>query len=219
VFILLPMGLSFMLDFYFSPGSCALASHILLEEVGADYRGQRINFGEGQQQSPDYLKINPKGRVPALITDKGILTETPAILVYIAQTQGAADLAMMNDPFEFARLQAFNSYLASTVHVAHAHGGRGSRWSDDEAAWASMKQKLPQSVGATFAYVEQEALAGPFVMGDAYTIADPYLFTVARWMQGDGLDPAQFPKVEAHMEIMRARPSTQAALAAEGLDG
>ncbi len=205
------------MDFYFSPGSCALASHILLEEVGANYRAHRIDFSQNEQQSADYLKVNPKGRVPALVTEDGILTETPAILVYIAQTHGAADLALMDDPFRFARLQAFNSFLASTLHVNHAHKGRGARWADDPAAHEAMKKKVPESVAAAFAYVEETAFEGPFVMGDGYTVADPYLYTVSRWMEGDGIDPARFPKVQAHMAMMASRPATLRALAAEGL--
>lgn len=206
-----------MIDFYFSPGSCALASHIALEEAGAEYNAHRVDFSQNQQQSADYLKINPKGRVPALITDKGILTETPAALVYIAQTHPAANLAPMEDPFAFAKMQAFNSYLASTLHVAHAHKGRGSRWADDESAWESMKRKVPDSMTQCFRYIEEEAFIGPYVMGDHYTVADGYLYTVALWMKGDTVDSAQFPKVHAHMAMMAERPAVRRALKAEGM--
>ena len=113
---------------YYAPGTCALASHIALEEAGADYTTERLDFKANQQQSPEYLKINPKGRVPALVTDKGILTETPAILAYIAQSFPKAKLAPLDDAFAFAQVQSINSYLCSTVHVAHAHKGRGYRW-------------------------------------------------------------------------------------------
>ncbi len=75
-----------MLTLYYAPGTCALASHIALETAGADYRALRLNFKEQQQRSTEYLRINPKGRVPALVTERGILTETPAILQFVAQT-------------------------------------------------------------------------------------------------------------------------------------
>ena len=75
-----------MYKLYYAPGTCALASHIALEEAGADYKAERLDFKANQQQSPEYLKINAKGRVPALVTDKGVITETPAILAYVAQT-------------------------------------------------------------------------------------------------------------------------------------
>src|SRR5215471_9621475 len=117
-----------MLTLYFAPHTISLATHILLEEVGAAYKTVRIDFKSTQQRSPEYLKINPKGRMPALVTDKGILTETPAMLVYVAQSFPKTALVPMDDPFLFARIQSFNSYLCSHLHVAHAHRMRGYRW-------------------------------------------------------------------------------------------
>jgi len=206
-----------MLKLFYSPGSCAVASHITLEEAGAPYETVRLDFAAGEQRKPAYLAINPKGRVPALATDRGILTETPAILAFIAQSFPQARLAPLDDPFAFGRVQAFNSYLCATVHVAHAHRIRGYRWvdADDEAALAAMKRKVPQSVGECFELIEREMLAGPWVMGDSYTIGDPYLFTVASWLEADGVDPARFPKVRDHRQRMSERPAVKKALAAE----
>jgi glutathione S-transferase len=201
-----------MLKLYYAPGTCALASHITLEEAGADYETVRVNFADGEQRKPRYLALNPKGRVPALITDRGILTETPAILAFIAQSYPAARLAPIDDAFAFAETQAFNSYLCSTVHVAHAHRLRGSRWADDEAAIEAMKKKVPQSVGDCFDLIEREMFAGPWVMGDHYTICDPYLFTIARWLEGDGVNITRFPKVHDHYRRMEVRPAVQRAL-------
>lgn len=204
-----------MLKFYTAPGTCALASHIALEEAGARYEVARVDFKSNAQRSPEYLKINPKGRVPALVTDRGILTETPAMLAYIAQTHPAARLAPIDDAFAFAQVQAFNSYLCSTVHVAHAHRMRGTRWADDPAAIAEMKRKVPETVGACFELIEREMFEGPWVMGDRYTIADPYLFTLALWLEGDSVDPARFPKVAAHRDRMAERPATRRAMELE----
>src|SRR5262245_45567176 len=107
-----------MFKFFYAPHTCALASHIAIEEAGADYEAVRVDFRANAQRAPEYLAINPKGRVPSLVTSEGILTETPAILAFIAQTYPKARLAP-DQPFVFARVQAFNSYLCSTVHVAH----------------------------------------------------------------------------------------------------
>jgi len=205
-----------MLTLYYSPGSCAQASHIALEEAGASYDAVRIDFAASQQRSPDYLKINPKGRVPALVTERGILTETASILAFIAQTHPRARLAPLDDPFGFARAQAFNSYLCSTVHVAHAHRVRGARWADNEAAIAELKRKAPQVVQECFELIEREMFVGPWVMGDAYTICDPYLFTVATWWEGDSVDPARLPKLADHRKRVAERPAVKRALAAEG---
>ncbi len=204
-----------MLIFYYAPDTCALASHIALEDAGAEYRLRRIDFDKKEQRSPDYLAVNPKGRVPALVATRGVLTETPAILAYVAQSYPAAQLAPLDDPFAFGQLQGFNSYICSTLHVAHAHRMRGYRWADEPEAIAAMRRKVPDSVSACYAYIEEQAFVGPFVSGENYTIADPYLFTVAQWMEADGVDPAQFPKVAAHREMMRQRKSVQTALRAE----
>ena len=206
-----------MLKLYYAAHSCALATHIALEEVGADYSTVRIDFAAEQQKSAEYLKINPKGRVPALVTDKGILTETPAMLVYVAQSFPQARLAPMDDPFFFAEIQSFNSYLCSHLHVAHAHRMRGHRWvdADDAHSIAAMRRKVPESVGAGFELIEREMLKGPWVMGDHYTICDAYLFTLAQWLEKDGVDPARIPRVVDHRRRMSERPSVKKAIAEE----
>jgi glutathione S-transferase len=203
-----------MLKLYYAPNTCALASHIALEEAGAQYETVRLDFKSDDQKKPDYLKINPKARVPSLVTDQGILTETPALLYYIAQTHPAAKLAP-SDPYRLAKAQAFNTYLCSTVHVAHAHRMRGYRWVDDAAAIESMKKKVPQSVGECFALIEREMFEGPWVMGQDYTICDPYLFTLTQWLGADGVDIGKTPKIADHFKRMSERPAVRKAIAAE----
>ena len=204
-----------MITLYYAAHTCSLASHIALEDAGADYSTVRISFADDEQRKPEYLAVNPKGRVPALVTDRGILTETPAMLAFIAQSFPQARLAPLDDPFRFAQLQAFNSYLCSTLHVAHAHRMRGYRWANDAAAIASMQRKVPESVGACYELIEQNMLGAPWVMGDSYTICDPYLFTIAQWLEADGVDPSRFPKVRDHRRRMSERTEVQRAIAAE----
>jgi len=200
---------------YHTPNTCALASLIALEEAGAPYRIARVDFAKNTQRSPEYLAVNPKGRVPAFVTDEGILTETPAILAFIAQSFPEAQLAPLASPFEFARAQAFNSYLCSTVHVAHAHRMRGQRWADEPEAHAAMQRKVPQSVGAAFALIEDGMLVGPWVLGERYSICDGYLFTLAQWLEADGVDLTRLPRVLEHRRRVKERPAVQRALAAE----
>ena len=204
-----------MLKLYYAPGTCALASHIALEEAGASCEAVRLSFKNEDQKKPEYLKINPKARVPSLVTDRGIITETPAILVYVAQAFPAAKLAPIDDPFALARVQAFNSYLCSTVHVAHAHRPRGYRWADDEAAIESMKKKVPQTVGECFALIEREMFEGPWVMGKDYTVCDGYLYTISQWLGADGVDINKTPKIADHFKRVGERPAVQRALAEE----
>jgi len=199
----------------YAPNTCALASHIALEEAGAHYETVRLDFRTADQRKAEYLAINPKGRVPTLITQHGVLTETPAILAYIAQSFPAARLAPLDDAFHFARVQAFNAYLCSTVHVAHAHRMRGYRWADDPRAIEAMQRKVPQSVFESFALIERDLGDAPWVMGENYTICDAYLFTLAQWLEADGVDPAALPRVRAHRERVAARPAVKRALATE----
>jgi glutathione S-transferase len=203
------------LNLFIGPiGACSLASHIALEEAGADYEVTRLDFAKSEQKSAEYLAVNPKARVPALVTGNGIITETPAILLYIAQTHPLAKLAPLDDPFALAQIQALNSYLCSTVHPAHAHKMRGYRWSDDPAIVEAMKIKVPQNMTDYFGLIETDYFKGPWVMGEDFSIADVYLYTIATWLEGDGVDTAQFPNVIGHRNRMEQREAVKKVRAA-----
>ncbi len=202
------------LTLYVSPGACSLASHIALREAGAEFDLRIVDFKSSEQRTQDYLSLNPKGRVPALVTDRGVLTETPAILLWIAQTYPDAGL-IPQAPWELAKVQELNSFICATLHVNHAHKMRGSRWADRAESHADMAAKVPETVAASFDHIERNVCQGPWVMGERFGIADAYLFTVARWIERDDIDPARFPKVIAHRERMEARPAVKAALEAE----
>jgi glutathione S-transferase len=201
-----------MLKLFHAWGSCSLASLIALEEAGADYELAVMSTREGDQRRAEYLAVNPKGRVPALATDQGVLTENPAILAWIAQSYPAAKLAPA-DPWGFAQAQAFNSYLCATVHVAHAHKHRGYRWADEPTSFADMTRKVPENETACFQLIEDEMLQGPYVLGQAFSICDAYLFTLAGWLGDDGVDIRQFPKVLEHHERVGARRAVRKVLA------
>ena len=206
-----------MLTFHYAPGTCALASHLALEYAGAPYEAVRLDFKQQQQRSPEYLRINPKGRVPALSTDRGVITETPAILQYVAQAFPAAQLAPLDDAFLLAKMNEFNTFLCSTVHVNHAHKGRGYRWVDpqDTAALEAMKKKVPQTMAESFTLIEEKLLQGPWVLGERFSTSDLYLYTIARWLEGDGVDVQRFRKVADHMARLDAAPQVRKVLAAQ----
>ena len=147
-----------MLTLYYSEKSCSFAPHILLYDTGIDFVAKRIDFDTGEQNSQGYLSVNPKGRVPALMTPDGVLTENPAILLYIAQMYPEKQLAP-KDPFALASAQSFNMYIASTVHVGHAHKIRGSRWADDKTAHASMADKVAQNMESYAKVIEEHYLS------------------------------------------------------------
>lgn len=193
---------------YYAKGTAALPVHIALEEIGAPYEAKLLDFSKAEQQSPEYLKINPKGRVPALEVSGGVLTEALAILTYLAQRFPEASLAPL-DPFGLARAQAFNAYLASTVHVAHAHRLRGARWADDASAHEAMRAKVTGNMTDCAKVIEAHYFDGPWVLGEKFSICDPYLFTIVRWMPADGVDMSAFTKLTAHTEAMMQRPAVQ----------
>jgi len=199
-----------MLTLYSSPNTCSLATAIALEEAGADYEIARLDFPGGEQRGAAYLAKNPKGRVPSLGTPQGVLSENVAILAYVAQTFPAAKLAP-TDPFHFAEMQAFNAYLASTVHVNHAHNRRGYRWSDDPAVIEALKIKVPQNMKDCYTIIEQRLLKGPWVMGEQFTVADGYLYNIDTWLKNDGVDIADFPKVHDHFMRVAERPAVKRA--------
>lgn len=196
---------------FYAPGTIATASLITLCECGAEFEALKVDFKTAQQGSQEYLTINPKGRVPALVTEQGILTETPAILVYLAQQFPQAQL-VPNDTYAFAQLQSFNSYMASTVHVNHAHKLRGARWASQQTSFDDMRAKVAENMLASFDYIQQAYLSGPWVMGQQYTVADAYLFAIASWLEGDGVAMQQLPKISEHFERMQQRPAVQEVL-------
>lgn len=205
-----------MLKLYTAPGTIGLACEIALEEAGADYEVVRLNFADNAQRQPDYLAVNPKSRVPALVCDQGVITETPAILGYVAQTHPKAGLAPMGDAFATAQMQALNSYLCSWVHPAAAHRFRGYRWADDPVALKDMARKAPEVFAAAMGVIEGSYLAGPWVLGEAFSISDIYLYVVSSWLPRDGIDMAQFPKIAGHYARVGERAAVKTVLARIG---
>jgi glutathione S-transferase len=206
-----------MLKLFYAPGTCALASHIALEEAGAAYELIRLNFKDAEQRKPEFLKVNPKGRVPALVTDRGVLTENPVILGYIAQSFPDAKLAPNDDSFAFGDMQAFNMFLAATVHPTFAHRFRPERYVDGDECRKAVQAKVPEALAGHFALIEEKLSDGrPWVHGDAYTVSDGYLIVFTRWLVKNFHEvAARFPKTLEHRHRTEARPAVASAIALE----
>ena len=190
-----------------TPGTISVAVAIALEEAGVDHALHMVDFATDAQRTEAYLQINPKGRVPALALDDGtVLTETGALLDFVA----AHDPRLMPaDPVHAAQARSVMYYLASTMHVNHAHKMRGHRWADREESWSDMTAKVPETMTESARFVEDNCIAGPFVLGAHFSIADCYLYTVCRWLPGDGVDLAPFPRIRAFMAEMEKRHSIE----------
>ena len=139
------------------------------------------------------------------------MSENPAILLYIAQSFPEKKLAPTS-PFELANAQAFNMYIASTVHVGHAHKHRGSRWGDSDVAIENMTKMVSKNMFKYAKAIENYYFIGPWVLGQQYSICDTYLALVTRWLPSDGVPLEHFPKLKAHDELMRTRKSVQKTL-------
>lgn len=203
-----------MLKLYFSPGACAMASHIALEESGAPYETVRIDLKKGEQKTPDYLAINPAGVTPALETERGVITQNSAILAFIAQTRPQQNLAPVGDPYRMARFNAFNGWLGSSLHPAMGRLLFSRPPLEGEARTGAIELVLTR-----LQLAEDSLLEGPWVMGDAYTVSDGYLMVFERWARAaDLLDSARFPQLNAHLDRTQERAAVQRVLAAEGLE-
>ncbi|WP_342077590.1 glutathione S-transferase [Yoonia sp. SS1-5] len=193
-----------MFRLHYAPGTISVAVAIALERTGTAYAPVLVDFAQAAQTTATYHQVNPKGRVPALETPQGILTETGALLEFVAP-----DL-VPTDPFAAARMRELMCYLNGTMHPNHAHGARGNRWADDPQSLADMKRKVPQTMAASCAYLDQMLPDLPFGTGAFDVVSDAYLFVVLTWLNADGVDIATYPTLAAFQRQMDAHPAVKA---------
>ena len=188
-----------MLTLFASKGSVSVASAIMLEETETKYKLEFLDFSQADQTKKSYLNINPKGRVPALVTPHGMLTETGAILEYVAPD------FIPQAAYSAAHVREIIHYLASAKYINHAHKMRGARWADDPVAVENMVLKVPETMTESCAYLE-EIISGPYIFGSKITIADAHLFTVAQWLKGDEVEIKNYPKLARFEREFATRP-------------
>lgn len=198
---------------FYAPNTISVATAIALEAAGLAYKAHHVNFSQAAQTKPDYLRINPKGRVPALVIGDDILTETGALLEHIAGLAPEAGL-IPKDPMQAFRMREVMYYLATTMHVAHAHKLRGTRWADLPESHADMTAKVPETMSACCAHLEETCDFAPFVTGAQMTLADIYLYVITTWLPGDGVTVANYPKLSRFIQTMEGQPSIKAVRAA-----
>lgn len=196
------------MQLFYAPNTISMSVAIALQEAGLGHELNRVDFAKAEQTSNAYLAKNPKGRVPTLIVGGKALTETGALLEYIAALVPEKKLAP-TDPLQAFKMRSVMFYLASTMHVNHAHKMRGSRWADSQTSYDDMTSKVPQTMAVSASYIEEECLEGQFVLGENFCIADIYLFNVCTWLNGDGVEVKNYPKLIAHMTAMEDRASVK----------
>lgn len=208
-----------VMKLYYSPGACSLAPHIALEEAGAPFELSRVDLAADQQNSPDYLRVNPKARVPALADGDWVLTEAPAILRYIAARHPAAGLWPW-DSREEARCAEWLNWLSSTIQPAFVHVRRAARYASDPHAVEDVASTGRKTARELWRAVDQKIGEGPWAIGERYSVADPLLVVFWHWGRGPalGFDMANdFPHWTAHACRLASRPAVQRAFANEGL--
>jgi glutathione S-transferase len=199
---------------YYAPGACSMAVHIVLRELGYPFDLERVDLREGRTAAgADYSTANPKGYVPALVLDDGqVLTEAGVILQYLADPKPESGLVLPIEDLGHYRLLEWLTFTSSEIH---------------KTLGALFNPQLPAECrGVSLALFERRcdwlasALGeGPFLMGERYTIADPYLFTVLSWTSVLSVDLGRWPALKAYLAQVAARPAVQETLRAEGLIG
>jgi glutathione S-transferase len=199
---------------YYSPGACSLSPHIVARELGLDITLDRVDLKNRQTAGgADYLTINPKGYVPALELDDGtVLTEGTAIVQYLADHHGGAALAPANGTLARARLQEMLGYISTELHKSYSP--LFSTTTPD-----TVREERKAYLHKRYGLIEKILASQPFLLGEGFSVADAYLFTITNWAGGVGLDLSPFPNLQAFQQRVGQRPAVQAAMAAEGLGG
>jgi len=197
---------------FYAPGACSLASHIALHETGLPFAIDKLNVPtKTTSGGDDYMQINPKGYVPALMLEDGsVLTEGAVILQYVADQKPDAGLAPKAGTMERYRLQEWLNFIGTEVHKSYSP-------LFNKAATDEMKSAARNLLAKRLGYVEAQLANKPYLMGDSYTVADIYLFVVLGWSAHVGVDLDPFPQIKSYVARIGARPAVQAAMKAEGL--
>ena len=203
-----------MMTLYFSPGACSLASHIGLEETGAPYELKPILLAKGQQRTEEYLKVNPRGKVPALSIDGKILVENTAILTYLARRFPEKKL-MPTDPAEEARCIGTMCWFSSVVHPSYQRSHRPERFAEGEGAQAAVKETGRKSFWASCQEIDSMIQGNDWVMGREYTLVDPYALVFYGWGARSGYPMKELSAYTAWQERMMKRPTVQKSVESE----
>lgn len=197
---------------YYSPGACSLSPHIVARELGLDLALEKVDIKTKQTEAGrDFLQVNPKGYVPALELATGeVLTEGPAIVQYLADRKPEAKLAPANGTFERARLQETLGYISTELHKSYTPLFYPT-------TPAEVKQERKDYLRKRYGLIEQTLARQPYLLGNEFTVADAYLFTVTSWAGFVDLDLSEFKALNDFQQRVASRPAARAALQAEGL--
>lgn len=204
------------LKLYYAPGACSLASHCALEEVGVPYETQKMNLMEGDQRKPEYLRLNPRGRVPTLVVGDNVLTENVGILTYLGGGYPTAKL-WPEKTLDQARLVSTMAWLSNTVHPAYTRYFRPERFVSDEAAKDAVKAKAGEMYKGYLEEIDQLLEGHKWAIANQFTVADPYLLVFYRWGNRAKMPVKDLKNYTALVQRVLARPAVQKVMTDEGI--
>jgi glutathione S-transferase len=203
---------------YYSPGSCSLAPHIVLNEIGEPFELRKFATADRANYSAEYLAVNPKGRIPALEIDGFVLTENPAILAYLGRRFPAAGLYPADAGEAEARCLELLAWSSNTAHVAYAQLRRPERFVPSEPDYAPVKDSGHVNYGRCLADIDARLQRQEYAVGARLSVVDPFWLVFYRWGVLSGYEMrAKFPAYTAYAERLCERASVRRALAAEGI--
>lgn len=201
---------------YYAPGACSFASHIALEEVGIPYDTQKLNLAEGDQKKPEYLRLNPRGRVPTLVVDDQVLTENVGILTYLGGGHPDAGI-WPKKTWDQAKLVSTMAWLSNTVHPTYGHIVRSERYATSDAAKEDIKAKGKANLQGYLEEIDKLLEGHKWAVANQYTVADGYLLVFYRWANRAKMPVNDLRNYSALAQRVLARPAVQKVMKDEGI--
>ncbi len=208
-----------MMQLHYFPGNASMTPHMLLEELGVPYERVLVDRTTNAHRSPEYLKLNPNGKIPVLVDGDLVLYETGAIVLHLVDTHADAGLAPTPGTAERAQFYKWLLWLANTLQAEMPLYFYSDRWADDAAGAAQVKKHAEAHIAGMIDQLEAEFArhGGPWFAGDRFSALDPYVFMLCRWTRGMQRPARTLPHLAAYLQRMLARPAVQRVFANEGL--
>ena len=201
---------------YYAPGACSLASHIAMEELGLEYATVRLNLANGDQRKPEYLALNPRGRVPTLVAGGKVLTENVGIMAYFAGGYGQGKI-WPRDAWHQAVALSTMAWLSNTVHTTYAHLFRPERYAEDEGAREAVKAKARETYLDCLKEIDGRLAGRQWAVANHYTVVDGYLLVFYRWAHRQGMPVKSMANYARLMDKVLARPAVKKVMSDEGI--
>jgi len=206
-----------MYKLFYAPGSAAMAPHAVLEEIGVPYEPILVDMSAGAHKRPDYLELNPNGRVPTLVDGDQVVFESAAIVLHLADKHPEAGLAPPLGAPERGRYYQWLVYLTNTVQEAYISYFHADYYAKSAGAIAEVKATSEARLQPLFKIIDGALADGPYLLGKRFSAADIYLMMLARWSRNMAKPATAYPNIKRCVDLVRARPAVERMFKAEGL--